>query len=138
MNSKKVGIFWVFLVALLMGFGCKSTDPDEEAIKAVVGHYATTLASGNKEGFREGLHPDYRDRFGHDRDTVTDRIFLIVREMTNIGVEFVGLEVENLDKDYGSARVHFKVRLTGEGKPRGYAWEEIKRRPIILLMRRMN
>jgi len=128
-------LFWVLLCLLLVG-GCSSKDKDEEAIKAVVDRLVTAVEMGDKNAFKDKLHLDYRDRFGHDRHTITDRIFLIVSEMNQLDIEVVGLEIEELDRDYGFARLFFKVKLHGEGRPRGYAWEEIKRRNIVLHLRR--
>ena len=130
-------IMFVFgVLCLIWGSGCSSRDKDEEAIKAVVQQLVMAVETGNKEAFKERLHLDYRDRFGHDRHTITDRIFLIVSEMSQLDIEVVGLEIEEIDPDYGFARLFFKVKLHGEGRPRGYAWEEIKRRNIVLSLRR--
>jgi len=128
-------LFWVLLCFAWLG-GCSSKDKDEEAIKAVVEHFVTAIEMGDKTAFKGKLHLDYRDRFGHDRHTITDRIFLIVSEMNQLDIEIVGLEIEEIDTDYGFARLFFKVKLHGEGRPRGYAWEEIKRRNIVLHLRR--
>ena len=134
---KRGCILWVLICLVVLG-GCSSKDKDEEAIKAVVEQFVTAVERGDKNAFKDNLHLDYRDRFGHDRNTITDRIFLIVSEMSQLDIEVVGLELEELDRDYGFARLFFKVKLHGEGRPRGYAWEEIKRRNIVLHLRRVG
>jgi len=123
-------------MTLLMGSACKSVDPDEQALKALAEHFASSVEKGNKAAFKAGLHLDYADRFGHDRNTITDRVFLIVSEMKNLDVEVVGLQIEELDAEHGYARLFFKVKLHGDGLPRGYAWEEIRRRNIVINARK--
>lgn len=125
-------------IALLVGSGCSKKDPDKQAIANLAEHFASCVENGDKEGFKRGLHPDYRDRFGHDRNTLVDRVFLIVSKMSALDVEIVGLTFEEIDRDYGSARFFFKVKLHGEGKPRGYAWEEIRKRNVVIQARRMD
>ena len=127
---------WLIVTVLVLAGGCKSVDPDEEALKALAEHFASSVERGDKASFQDALHLDYADRFGHDRSTITDRVFLIVSEMNNLDVEIEGLQIEELDKTHGYARMFFKVRLHGEGMPRGYAWEEIKRRNIVINARK--
>jgi hypothetical protein len=129
-------LLMMLTVGLMMGSGCTSVDPDEQALKALAEHFATSVERGDKAAFQAALHLDYADRFGHDRSTITDRVFLIVSEMKNLDVEVVGLQIEELEAEHGYARLFFKVKLHGEGVPRGYAWEEIRRRNIVINARK--
>ena len=132
---KRLLVTWIVWGSL---GACSGENPHEKAIAGAIESMVIAMEQDDPEGFKDGLHLDYRDRFGHDRNTVTDRLFLIVSEMNQLDIQIVGLTFEELDPDYGFARVFFKVKLEGDGRPRGYAWQEIKRRNIVLHLRRVG
>lgn len=138
--KKSVGIIWgIFAFLCLASGGCK--DPgaqDKEAISWVVEACAQAVEAGDREWLKEQLHLDYRDRFGHDRNTIADRLMLMVSEMSDLDVIQTPLSFEALEPETGMARIYFKVDLKGTGRPRGPAWEEMKRRNIVLEMRKVG
>ena len=60
-------LLMMLTMGLMMGSGCTSVDPDEQALKALAEHFASSVERGDKAAFKAVLHLDYADRFGHDR-----------------------------------------------------------------------
>jgi hypothetical protein len=131
------------IIAALLGALCvggalwcqNEPDPDKEAIERRVSGFEWSVENANKEAFLVGLAHDYADRFGYDRRMLTDRVFLVVSKMRNLDVEIFDFTYDSLDKKMGQARVHFKVRLHGEGRPRGFDEAEIRSRNLVLQLR---
>lgn len=89
-------------------------DPDEAAIAALIAGFEAAVESGDADAFQQGLAADYADQYGHDRETITDRVFRITDRVEALDVQISDIEIE-LDRDAGLATARFRVELGGEG-----------------------
>ena len=113
-------------------------DPDLQRIEERIRLFEEAVEADDPEGFKEGLALDFGDPYGHDRDSVTDRVFREVQNIDDLDVVISGIDID-IDRKSGMATVKLKAELNGQGAPRDPdTAEERARRRIRLQFKKQG
>jgi hypothetical protein len=126
------------LVALVAAAVWYLSRPDQDRlrIEARIAAFEHAVEQDDPDAFIEGIALDYTDRYGLDREQVTDRVFRETSRMETVDVVVRGLDIE-IDRDAGVATAEFRVDLEGDGQRVDPDEKELRdRRRIRLQLRR--
>lgn len=111
-------------------------NPDRDAILQLLLQLESAAETGDADMFESGLTLDYGDRFGHDRETVTDRVMDKAADIGNLDVQLSNIEVD-IDSESGRATAKFRVELVGDGAQNDPDAEELRsRRRFVVSVRK--
>lgn len=139
MGKHRRVLFVVAVIGLTTGvtwWALNRPDPDRDAILRLLQQLESAAEAGDADEFQAGLTLDYGDRFGHDRETVTQRVMDTTENIGHLDIQLSHIEID-IDADVGRATAKFRAELVGDGAQNDPDAEELRsRRRIVVQVRK--
>ena len=99
------------LIAFLSLQDCE--DPTREAIQATVEDMVIAVETGDRDRLDAWIAADYRDRLGHDNETIVRRVMDEVEHYDDLNIELDHLSIK-IEEKTGFATATFLPRFVGD------------------------